>query len=110
LNGRTQVHIISMMMTPVPQLAPMAQQVLRIVLERGMMDGAELMRSAEVKRANELTAPIKELKEKDLIEVRGDIVRETALPFATLSVQPSRKEYLYSVLQQQATPQQQAES
>ena len=84
----------------------MAALVLRTVLERGMIDGANLMRSAGVKRANDLKGPIKQLKDEDLIEVRGDISSETTFettfPFATLSVLPSRKEYLYGVLQQQA--------
>jgi len=85
----------------IPKLSDLALLVLKIVFDRGMIGGAELVKYANLKQPGDLMIPIKELQSQDLIEVSGDISNENRLAFATFGIRPSKKGYLYSVLQQQ---------
>lgn len=80
------------------QLEDIDKRILRIVVERGMVDGALLVQEAGVKRANELMDPISKLQRHKLLNVKGDISKEDRLPFATISIRPSDKEYLHSLI------------
>jgi hypothetical protein len=80
-----------------PTVTPDAQLVLRIMLDHGVIPGADLMRRYAAQKPNTppatLLAAIYELKDKGLIEVGGEVSADT-LPFATFGIRPSAKEYL----------------
>ncbi len=73
--------------------------MLRITLENKIVRGGELMRYAGMKNPSELAAPVRELVDKDLIQVSGDISEEM-LPFAMFGTRPSDNKYLYFLLEQ----------
>ena len=88
-----------MVQPPFPTLTPEARRALEIILSRGAIDGSSLMKALELGRPGDLVAPIRELLNKDLIEVGGSIAA-TDLPFARFAVRPSAKEYVYNFLKQ----------
>jgi hypothetical protein len=80
-------------------LSEEARGVLRIILDSKIVRGADLMRRREIKDANQLLEPIKELLNQRLIEVTGELT-PGAFPFATFGTPPSAQEYIRALLQQ----------
>jgi hypothetical protein len=80
-----------------PALTAEAKTILRLVLERKIIRGGELMRFAGLKNADELVSPVKELMSEGLIQVTGDI-SDDMIPFATFGTRPSDQSYLRFVL------------
>ena len=89
-------------MADLPQLSKDAARILKIILDRTTIRGSNLMREARLKLPSELLDPVKELQDKNLIEVSGDVSSETTVPFAFFATRPSAKEYIYSVLKRQS--------
>lgn len=77
-----------------PPLSNDAARVLRILVDRNIVVGGDLMRLSGMKTPGELAKPVKELQERRLIEVGSGFWDDSTLPFATLAVRPSAKEYL----------------
>lgn len=78
-------------------LTPEAQRLLKIILDRKIVRGAELMRFGGFKMPTEMEAPLQELSNRHLIEVSGSLTVD-ALPFATFGTKPSAFEYLRSLV------------
>ena len=84
------------MKTP-PQLDEDQRLVLREVIDQGVIRGRELLRATRMDPAK-LSEAVQELRNKDLIQVRGDVGNPSEIPYAVISVRPSDTKFLkYSV-------------
>lgn len=78
-------------------LSDLAQQVLRILLLRGSIDGSSLLREIRNTAPDNVAAAINELRRKRFVEVGGS-VNPDELPFSRFAVLPSAKSYINSIL------------
>jgi DNA-binding MarR family transcriptional regulator len=71
------------------QLEPDEERVLKIILERGLIRGGDLMRRADM-NSRVFKGLVERLLERDLIQTSGEL-SEAMLPFATFDVRPSQR-------------------
>jgi len=84
-------------MQTAPQLDDQLKIVLREIIDRGIIRGSELLRATQMDPAN-LSTAVQELRNQNLVTVRGDVTNPDEIPYAVLSVRPSDSKFLkYSV-------------
>jgi hypothetical protein len=86
-------------MQPYPQLKPEAVRVLNLLLDYSMMPGGALIRLLGASSPAEVVGHIRELQKYDLVEVSGEATAD-GLPYATIGIRPSMREYLRSLVKQ----------
>jgi|GEM_PF-5569723 hypothetical protein len=85
-------------MATTPQLSQLAQSLLRVILDRKIVRGGELMRYIGISAPADFLAPAKELVDNNLVEVTGELTQADA-PFATFGTKPSRIGYLSALVE-----------
>lgn len=83
-------------MQSLPELQPLAREVLEVVLTNPSIDGSTLLKYSNGEPA-ELVGAIRELQKHRFIEVGGPVTVD-GLPFARFAVLPSAKDYLQAML------------
>ena len=79
-------------------LSEMERQILAAALDRSMVSGAELASVANTTNWKAIAEAVQKLSANKLIEVSGDVYNLSELPYATIGVVPSSREYLHGVL------------
>ena len=79
-------------------LTDMEQKILAAALDRSMIRGAELPSYANTTDWKKLADAVQKLASNKLIEVSGDVWNVRELPYATIGVLPSAREYLHGVV------------